>query len=72
MLIKRLKGQVANVSEYSVTFNLKNLIKFFIYHILFFSLGTLAVPILLIFETKHLVKNMAFWFTGADKAAVSL
>lgn len=64
-ILSFLKGnimkKIVSVSEYIVTFNVKRFIKIFIYHLLFFYIGPLVVPLVIILDNKQFACNMAFW-----------
>ena len=53
---------VLDVSEFSVKFDVPRFIRVFIYHVLFFYLGPFMLPLISLFDSSSLVRNMGFWF----------
>lgn len=53
--------RLVNISEYMVTFHVDQFMRAFLYHIIFFFFGVLVVPIICVFETPSLARNMMFW-----------
>jgi flagellar biosynthesis protein FliQ len=53
---------VLDVSEFSVKFDVPRFIRVFIYHVLFFYLGPFMLPLISLFDSNGLVRNMGFWF----------
>jgi len=51
---------MAIVSEYKVVFHPGSFFKFFAYHMLFYTLGPLAVALIIIIDSLNLTRNMMF------------
>ena len=58
---------VLDVSEFSVKFDVVRFIRIFIYHILFFYVGPFMLPLVYLFDSNGLVKNMGFWIGTSVK-----
>ena len=54
---------VLDVSEFSVKFDVVRFIRIFIYHILFFYVGPFILPLVSLFDSNGLVRNMGFWLS---------
>jgi hypothetical protein len=65
---KAMARKLVNISEYIVSFNVKNFLKFWIYHLLFFYIGLFTDILIVLVDSFSLVNNMGFMFTGALKA----
>ena len=76
MINKALKSNhitnVLDVSEYKVKFKFFRLLKYMIYHLIFFFLGPLIIPILWIFESKSMAENASFLPTKSGKSVFFL
>jgi len=52
---------VIEVSEYKIELRLKNLLKFFFYHLSFFFAAPIAIVVISSLSGTAIVKNMLFW-----------
>ena len=57
-----LVHKVLDFSEYMVDFNFGRFFRTFLYHYIYFYFGMLSTPLVLIFDTIGLARNMSFWF----------
>lgn len=62
-LLNRLLSKVINISEYKVDFKVKEFLKIFFYHLLFYALGPIALIIIGCLSSFNLAKNMGFMFS---------
>lgn len=53
--------KMVNISEYIVTFHKGPFFKMFLYHMIFYFLGPLIIPVILIFDSISLARNMMFY-----------
>ena len=49
-----------SVAEYEVDFSFVRMSRFWLYHLLWFTIGPMALPVLLLIEGVPMCRNMAF------------
>lgn len=52
--------KVVDISEYAIEFNIGRFLLSFFYHILFFMIGPLTIPIVILISSKGFAVNMGF------------
>lgn len=72
MIMKTMKtdliSKVLDVSEYSTKFHIGRFVRIFIYHLIYWYFGPLlTVPLVTIFDSMALNKNMAFMLGSSDR-----
>lgn len=65
--------KMVNISEYIVTFHKGPFFKMFLYHMIFYFLGPLIIPVILIFDSISLARNMMFygWQEGLKRNVIN-
>ena len=56
--------KMVNISEYIVHFNVLNFLKLYFYHLVFYFLGPVVIPIATVLDSFGMVRNMMFWGLG--------
>ncbi len=74
MILRNIKASVVakvlDISEFSTDFNTVRFLRIFVYHIIFWYVGPLVVPLVWLFDSYTLNLNMAFWFGTNEKFAL--
>lgn len=61
-------SKVIDASEFVVKFNLKVFVKVWIYHLLFFYFGFVALAFIIPIDSLALAINMGFWFSRGNNS----